>query len=127
MLDGHLELKDIHSDNYRYYVEKPDKNFSPQRNYAVIQSVLAENDHMQRMIDPKVEKNAGNVADILASFAKYKLDIGGGKQIEQYLGPHWMTKIYGEKLIEKIRVREAIQRMNQTSGNTLYNGNFYLR
>lgn len=125
MLDGHLELTDINSDNYRYYVEKPDKTFNRQRNYAVINQVLAENDKMQRSIDPKVQENAGNVADILASFAKYKLDIGGGKQIEEWLGKSWMTRIYGDKLIEKIRVMESIAKLNRAKGNTMFNGYFY--
>lgn len=125
MIDGHLELKDISRDNLSAYVEVPDKNFSVKRNYAIINQVLAENDKMQRSIDPRVERNAGNVADILSSFAKYKLDIGGGKQIEEWLGKHWMARIYGEKLIEKIRIRESIQRMNLQRGNTIFNGNFY--
>ena len=126
MADKHLTLKDFSDDNYKCYVEKPDKNFSPQRNYSVIKSVLAENDKMQRKLDPRVEKNAGNAADILASFAKYKLDIGGGKQLEEWLGPHWMTKIYSDKLIEKIKMHEAIARINKERGNTLLGGQFYL-
>ncbi len=126
MLDGHLELKDINPENYRHYVKEPDKSFSRARNYAVINAVLAENDKMQRSIDPRVIENAGQTADILSSFAKYKLDLDGGKQIEQWLGKSWMTKIYGEKLIEKIRMRESIARLNRSNGNTLFNGNFYL-
>lgn len=125
MIDGHLELKDISLDNRKAYVEKPDKSFSRQRNYAVISAVLAENDKMQRSIDPRVKENAGNVADILSSFAKYKLDQDGGKQIEEWLGKSWMTRIYGDKLIEKIKVMESIAKLNRAKGNTLFNGYFY--
>ena len=127
MLDGHLLLKDIHSSNYRYYVEKPDKNFSVKRNYAVINAVLAENDKMQRTLDPRVIENAGVAADILSSFAKYKLDSSdGAKSLEQWLGREWMKKIYGDKLIEKIRVMESIQKSNLARGNTMFDGKFYL-
>lgn len=121
----HLQLKDFSSDNYRLRVEKPDKDFSPRRNYHVISQVLAENDRMQTQVHEDVVKNAGNVADILANFAKYKLDIGGEKQIEEYLGRGWMTKIYGDKLIEKIRNREALQRLNIKKGNDKFK-NYYL-
>ncbi len=123
---AHLELKDVHPVNYPALVEKPDKNFSPKRNYAIIAQVLAENDKMQNRVDPRVVKNAGNVADILASFAKYKLDIGGGKQLEGWLGKQWMTKIYGEKLIEKIRIMDSIKKLNKAKGNTMFGGNFYI-
>lgn len=126
MIDGHLELKDIHPDNHHLYVDKPDMNFSRQRNYAIINQVLAENDKMQRSIDPRVEENAWHIADILSSFAKYKLDIGGGKQLEQWLGKANLTRIYGEKLCEKIRVMESVQKLNRQKGNTLMGGNFYL-
>src|SRR5258708_4433466 len=99
----HLTLAQINPDNLRYYVKKPDSDFSAERNYKVIEEVIAENDRMQTKLNGEVKENAGNVADILAHFAKYKLDQGGGKKLEGYLGKHWQTKIYSEKLIEKIR------------------------
>lgn len=126
-IDKHLELADFSEDNYRYIVEVPDKNFSRQRNYKVIQGVIEENDRMQTQLNKEVEKNAGNVADILSSFAKYKLDLGGGKQIEQWLGREWMKRIYGDKLLDKMRQMEIIRAKNLSRGNTLYGGNFYLK
>jgi hypothetical protein len=122
----HLELKDFSSDNYRYYVEKPDKDFSPKRNYSVINKIIKQAYKQRTEIDPVVKQNAGNVADILSSFAKYKLDLDGGKKIEEWLGKEWMTKIYGEKLIEKLKVRDSIRKLNQAKGNTMLNGDFYI-
>lgn len=125
MVDGHLELKDINPDNYRYYIEKPDVNFSRKRNYAIINEVLAENDKMQRSIDPKVIENAGVAADILSSFAKYKLDRDGGKQLEQWLGRENLARYYGDKLMSKIRIMESVAKLNRAKGNTMFNGYFY--
>jgi hypothetical protein len=118
-------LSDINPDNYRLYVEKPEKDFSAERNFAVINQVLEENDKMQKELDKKVKENAGNVADILTSFAKYKLDINGGKQLEQWLGKENMKKIYGDKLLEKIRMLEIIRAENKKKGNTKFE-NYYL-
>ena len=123
----HLSLKDFSPDNYRLYVEVPDANFSRERNYKVINQVLAENDKMQRELREEVEKNAGNIADILTSFAKYKLDIGGGKQLEQWLGRENLNALYSEKLKEKMRMFEIIKAKNLRNGNTLLGGNFYLK
>lgn len=127
MNDKHLQLEDFSKDNLPYLIEEPDKNFSPERNYSVIRQIIKENDQVQVKMAQKTAENAGNAADILSSFAKYKLDRDGGKQLEQWLGKHWMTRIYGDKLIEKIRTREAIVQMNLKRGNTMLGGNFYLK
>src|ERR1035437_8271780 len=94
----HLSLEDFSPDNYRLRIEVPDSNFSEERNYQVINQVIAENDKMQRELRDEVEENAGNVADILTSFAKYKLDLGGGKQLEQWLGRENLNSLYSDKI-----------------------------
>ena len=109
----HLTLEEFSSDNYRLYVEKPDEDFSRERNYKVIAGVIAENDKMQRELKDEVKKNAGNVADILTSFAKYKLDQDGGKQLEEWLGKDNLKRIYGDKLVAKIRMIEIIKAKNR--------------
>lgn len=125
MRHGHYQLTDFSKDNYRLYVEKPDPNFSPERNYAVIKGVITDYEQMRYTINPIVVKSAGDRADILASFAKYKLDIGGGKQIEEWLGKERMAEIYGEKLMSKIRIMETVKRLNRAKGNTKFES-FYL-
>ncbi|MHB9161556.1 MAG: hypothetical protein ACYC6W_11840 [Nitrosotalea sp.] len=118
-------LSNIHPDNYRLYVERPEKDFSPERNRNVINQVISENDSMQKELQSSVKENAGNVADILSSFAKYKLDKDGGKQLEQWMGKEGMKKIYGPKLLEKIRMMEVIKAKNRKDGNTKFE-NYYL-
>lgn len=121
----HLSLEEFSSDNYRLYVDVPDKNFSRERNYKVIAGVIEENDKMQRELKDEVKHNAGNVADILTSFAKYKLDLDGGKQLEEWLGRENLYKLYGDKLVAKLKMIEIIKAKNRKSGNTKYE-NFYL-
>lgn len=106
-------------------MEKDDTNFSAERNYAIIYGTIAEYEKMRYSLNEKVEKNAGNVADILSSFAKYKLDRDGGKQLEEWLGKENLGRIYGEKLLEKIRMFESIKKSNREKGNTKFE-NFYL-
>lgn len=123
----HLSLSDINPDNYHLYVEKPDKNFSPKRNYQIIQQVLDENAKMQKNINDEVKKNAENVTDILASWTKYKLDTGGEKKIDAWLGRRLQRELYGDQLMEKVRMMEIIRAKNLKNGNNLYGGNFYLK
>src|SRR5579859_4908557 len=122
-----LTRSEIDSDNMRLFVEKPDKHFSAKRNYAIIDQVIKENEQMQVKLQKEVQENAGNVADILASFAKYKLDEGKPKQLEEWLGKEHMKKLYGDRLMDKLRMIEIIRAKNLRNGNTLYGGNFYLR
>ena len=115
----HLSLEDFSSDNYRLYVEKPDKDFSAEKNYKVIAGVIEENDKMQAELKEEVKKNAGNIADILTSFAKYKLDLGGGKQLGEWLGRENLNKLYSDKLKEKLRIFEILQKQKKVDINTL--------
>jgi hypothetical protein len=115
----HFQLKDFHPDNYHLYVEKPDPNFSAKKNYAVIQETIKEYDKMYYGIDPKVAAAAADRADILTSYGIYRFG-RGTKKIEGYLGKHWMAKIYGEKLMEKIKIMDTIRKLNRAAGNTKF-------
>lgn len=121
----HLKLTDFSKDNYHLFVEKPDPNFSAKKNYAVINETIKEYEKTRYTVDAVVVKNAGDRADILASWTKYKLDEGGGKQLEEWLGKSWMARIYGEKLMEKIRIMDSVRKLNKSRGNTKFE-NFYL-
>ena len=124
MISGHLELKDIDPSNYRLISK--DKDYSYQKNYAIVKRFLKEQDRLQdpNYIDAKVRDNAGDIADILASFAKYKLIDGKGKKLEQWLGKERLTRIYGERLVEKLRVMDSVKRLNLARGNTIAGGYF---
>ena len=126
-----FDLASFHPNNRKLLVEKPDRNFSVERNVRVIEAVLAENDKMQRELHEKVKGNAANIADILASFAKYKLDMGGEKQLDQWMGKGWQARVYGEKIVEKIRWAEIMYKQkvqeNLKNGNTIMGGQFYLK
>jgi len=121
MKQKHFTLKDFHSDNYHLYNEEPDADFSPEHNYAVIQSTIDEYEKLRYGIDDKVRAASEDKADILASFAKYKLDIGGERQIEAFLGKKRMDEIYTEELKEKIRLLEMTKKLERAKGKTRSN------
>lgn len=122
---NHFELKDFHEDNYRLYVEEPDADFSPEKNYAVINGTIDKYRKTRFGIDPKVQEAAGDRADIIASWAKYKLDKGGEQQFEGWLGKRELARIYGEKLTEKLKVMDTVRRLNLAKGNTKFK-DYYL-
>jgi len=113
MKQSHFTLTDFSEDNWHLYEIEPDPDFSPEHNYAVIQDTIDEYEKLRFGLSDKVVKDSEDKADILASFATYKLDLGGGKSIEEYLGKARMNEIYGEKLLEKIRVMESTKRLKE--------------
>jgi hypothetical protein len=122
----HLQLADFNPVNRQRYVEKPDRNFSAQRNYQIIQETINDNEKWQLAADRKLERKVGNTADMLASYGMYRLGRGGTKKVEDYLGKDLMAKIYGEKLMSKLRVMDSIRKLNLQQGNTLNGGYTYM-
>lgn len=117
MSKKHFDITDFSSDNYRYYVEKPDPDFSPEHNYAVIQQTIDEYEQMRNGLTDKTKAASEDRADILASFAKYKLDQGGEKKVEEWLGKQRINELYGEALLEKIRIMESVSKFKKIKGN----------
>lgn len=116
----HLTLKDVLPEDYRWIMGTPDPGFSPERNYAVLRKVIAENDKLQYAIDPKVHKASEDRADMIASYGTYRLGGGGTKKLEEYMGQDRMKQIYGERIFEKMRILESVERLNIAKGNTKF-------
>lgn len=119
------KLEEFNKDNWHLYEKNPESNFSPERNRAIINQTIVEYEKDKFGIAPAVQKAAGDRADILASWAKYKLDIGGGKQLEEWLGRENLARLYGEELCQRIKAMETIKRLNIKNGNSKFS-DYYL-
>src|SRR5437762_1477885 len=113
----HLTINDVQPEDYKYIVEKPDKDFSPERNYAVIADVIRKNEKMHAQLGRIMNKDAQDRIDVLSSYARYRFNVGT-KAFDKYVGKDWMRKITGEKILEKVRIMDSIVRMNRENGNT---------
>src|SRR4051794_20158169 len=100
----HLTLKDIQPEDYKYIVEKPDKDFSPERNYAVIREVIAKSERMHAQLGRIMNHDAQNRIDYLVSYARHIQN--GEKTFEKFMGKENMRKVYGERILEKIRIMD---------------------
>jgi len=124
MKQKHFQLTDFSSDNYHLLEENPDPNFSPERNYAVINGTIKKYRELRFGINPKVSKAAGDRADILASYGIYRFN-KGTKSFDDYMGKGWEKKVYSEKLLESLKIVDTIRRLNLAKGNTKF-GDHYL-
>lgn len=124
MKNGHFQLTDFHKDNYHLLNDKPDVDFSPEKNYAVINRTIEKYKKLRYGINPKVTKAAGDRADILASYGIYRFN-KGTKSFDDYMGKGWEKRVYSEKLLEKLKIVDSIRRLNLARGNTKF-GDHYL-
>lgn len=112
-------------DNFRYYQREPSPTFHPEKNYQLMRDTIKEYEEMRYGTSPELIEKSGEVADVLAGFAKFKLDQGKGGTIETYLGKETLYKLYGDKLASKIKIVESIRKLNQRKGNTKFE-DYYL-
>ena len=125
MKNKHFGLDDMSTDNYRYYQRDPSKTFHPEKNYQLMQETIKEYEEMRYGTSPELVEKSGEVADILAGFAKFKLDRGQSGDVEKYLGKENLYRIYGDKLASKMKVMDSIKKLNQKKGNTKFE-DYYL-
>lgn len=117
-------MNDVNPLDWHLYI-KDDPSFNAKRNQAVLDEVLRKADILHYAFSAKAHKDAGNRADMLSSYGVYRLSSGGTKKFDDYMGKGRMKQIYGEKILEKIRVMESIEKLNQKKGNTKFT-DFYL-
>lgn len=110
-----MDSKLIKPEDYKYFVEKP-TSFSPQRNKAVINETIKETEKFFDNIGKAVDDNLGNRIDVLSSYGVYRMN-KGDKSFKDYAGKQLYTRLIGEKILERVRVMESVNRLN---GNTKF-------
>ena len=90
----------------RFWQERPDPDFDPKRNEAVIANSIKRAEELRKQkIKAKME-GLGERASALASYIKY-LDHGGGKSAEGYFGRKTMAELAGKKVMQILKERRA--------------------
>lgn len=99
---------------------KPDRNFSYEHNIRVLEETSRENYKRHFDLSEKIKKAAGDISDILAHYAKYTLDKGGGKKIDDYLGRELAKKLFGDRLNAKLSLEERIKAEARKQGSKTF-------
>ena len=79
----------------------PDPYFNIQHNIQVLAETNKEADNKEKLLDEKLDKVCGNIADILAHYAKHTLVQGKHTSIDDYLGKAAMKQLYENRLMAK--------------------------
>lgn len=118
MLDKRLDLRSgLDPKDYRYINPNPDPDFSPERNQAVIEETIRENEKFHSDLRKATLEQFAEKKDVLSHYAIYTLAKGGHKNIKDYVGKKAYEALIGEKILSKLRIAESINRLN---GNTRF-------
>lgn len=100
--------------DYHLIKEKPDPDFSPERNKAIIEDSIRKTDKFFATEGRVMQELTKERLDILSSYAVYRFN-RGTKTFLDYYGKEAYHKLVGEKIMSKVRVAETVNRLN---GNT---------
>lgn len=105
---------EVDSRDKKYYIEKPDPNFSPARNFAIMEQVDQEADEFFRKMAEERKYDRDDRIDILSSYGRYRFT-RGHKDFESYAGKKLYTRLIGEKILSKVK---ALSSVDKLKGNT---------
>lgn len=116
----------IEEQDFKYMLAEPEEGFSPERNHAAIKKAIDSGIKIEVEMRKAARKEIEYRSDVLSSYAMHISRKNSSQRFEQYMGKTNMTRIYGEQLLQKIKILESVQRLNRANGNTMLGGAFYL-
>ncbi len=100
----------IQPEDYHKVVAKPDPNFSPARNKAIINETIKDTEAYFAKLGKVINDELGNRIDIFSSYGVYRFN-KGDKNFDKYAGKRLVSQLIGEKILSKIRVAEEANKL----------------
>lgn len=91
----------------RFYQEKPEPGFSPERNERVISESIRRAQILQAQKDKKFMDDLGERAEAAEAYLRSRMGAASNdpeNTIEKYLGKKNLAKLRGEKIVEELQV-----------------------
>ncbi len=92
----------------------PDPNFNPARNKAVVAETIKEAETYHKNVHSVIDDNLGERIEAVAAYGCYRLN-RGFKNPKDYFGKKLYEKFIGEKLLQKLRIMDTVNRLNGNS------------
>jgi hypothetical protein len=104
----------IQPEDKRFFVEKPNSSFSPERNRHVIQETIRETTAYFQKLKNELDRDMENRIDMFSSYATYRLGGSGTKGVRDYLGRDIARQLTGEKILSKVRALDTADKLGKT-------------
>lgn len=103
---------DIDPKDYKY-VARDTTGFNPKRNEAIIQETIQEADKYHASYGKLIDEGLAERYEVLSQYGDYRLNRSGQKSIKEFLGNKLYTELVGERLIEKVRVAQTVDKFGK--------------
>lgn len=93
-------------DMKRFWKDKPDPDFSEERNNAIVARTIAKAEARRKAAIKAKKEGLGERVNALSSYIKY-LDKGGSKDVEGYFGRKTLADLQAKKTITMLQEAKA--------------------
>jgi len=91
-------------DYKKWYQDKPEAGFSPERNKAVIEESIRKAELMKRRRQSDYVEQIRERSDAVVSYLK-RVSMGMEKSVEAYFGRQELARLRGQKIIQEMQGR----------------------
>lgn len=100
-----MKTNDLHPDDYQFVVVKPDGDFNPDRNKAVIQSTIKKTRERIRKGYVDWRDKFGERAEAAASYLKYVNRTNSSMSVEKYFSKQYLAYLRGDDVRRMLMTR----------------------
>ena len=87
-------------DHEKFYIEKGDPGFSPERNKSVIERTIKSYETFRKKKQKEYKDAVGERTDALAT---YLTSLKSGTPLEAYFGKREMARLRGERIVQNLK------------------------
>lgn len=119
---SNMDTSILSPEDYKYVIDKPDRNFSPKRNKAIIDQTIRQAEKFFKKTATVINESTMNKIDVVSTYGTYRFN-RGTKSFRDYVGKKLYSELVGEKILQRVRVMDSV---NKLSGNTKYKNHILL-
>lgn len=96
----------VSKNDKKYFVEKPDKDFSPEKNAAVIKKTIEDAHRREALAWSRIQDGLGERAEAVAMFLKSKKANTyhvSDKVMVDYFGKKQLVSLTGGRILQKLK------------------------
>lgn len=97
-------------DYKKYFKEKGDPGFSPERNKDIVESTIKKYEAKKKLESKIFNDSLGERVEAAASYAQY-LDSGGAQTVESYFGKKYLSYLHAQDFANKVKGRILTERI----------------
>lgn len=103
----------------KYFIENPGKDFSPERNKAIVEETIQEATKYFETLQSIKDDDLTNRIDVLSSYGKYRLGGQGFKEFKAWAGKDLHDKLIGERILERVRMADSVNKLQGNRKNSI--------